>query len=156
ERWNQFHRKNLPWIDGNERILKYYKNCDLIITEQPIQELEQLVTQIIVKNSFKAIRILAKNARDKMNHPVIGITGSVGKSSTRLSLVHLLKNEHTMVATRRNHNTQAGVPLYGAKLCRNPEIAILEISLNALNNRGNQSVTIRPNVGIVTSIGEAH
>src|SRR5699024_4036491 len=55
-----------------------------------------------------------------------------------------------------NHNTQAGVPLYGAKLCRNPEIAILEISLNALNNRGNQSVTIRPNVGIVTSIGEAH
>ncbi|HLR78993.1 MAG TPA: UDP-N-acetylmuramoyl-tripeptide--D-alanyl-D-alanine ligase [Bacillota bacterium] len=156
ERWNQFHRKNLPWIDGNERILKYYKNCDLIITEQPIQELEQLVTQIIVKNSFKAIRILAKNARDKMNHPVIGITGSVGKSSTRLALEHLLKNEHTMVATRGNHNTQAGVPLYGAKLCRNPEIAILEISLNALNNRGNQSVTIRPNVGIVTSIGEAH
>ncbi|HEY4599895.1 MAG TPA: UDP-N-acetylmuramoyl-tripeptide--D-alanyl-D-alanine ligase [Cerasibacillus sp.] len=156
ERWNQFHRKELPWVDGNESILKYYTNCNLIITEHPIQQLEQSVTQIIVKDSLAAIKKLAQAARDKMESPVIGITGSVGKSSTRLILEHLLKDMNTIVATRGNHNTQVGVPLYGTKLCQNPKIGILEISLNALNNRGNQSLTVKPNVCVVTSIGEAH
>ncbi|WP_339165301.1 UDP-N-acetylmuramoyl-tripeptide--D-alanyl-D-alanine ligase [Siminovitchia sp. FSL W7-1587] len=156
ERWNQFHKKELPWIDGNVRILEYYKNCDLIITEEPIKELAPFVAQIIVKNSIKSMQILAKQARNKMKNPVIGITGSVGKSSTRLILEHLLKEISNVVATRGNHNTQTGVPLYGAKLCRNPDMGIVEISLNALNNRGNQALTIRPDVCMVTSIGEAH
>lgn len=156
DRWNEAHRKELPWKDGNISILNHYNKCDLIITEEPIPQLINDVPQIIVKNSFASMRILAKAARHKMSNPVIGITGSVGKSSTRLILEHLLKDSHTIVATRGNHNTQSGVPLYGAKLCKNPDIGIIEISLNALNNRGNQSLTVRPNVCIVTSIGEAH
>ncbi|MBD8007637.1 Mur ligase family protein [Bacillus norwichensis] len=156
KRWNEVHRRNTDWKDGNDKILLFYQNCDLIITEEPIQQLKNDVPQLIVKDSYKVMKLLAQAARQKMQNPVIGITGSVGKSSTRLMFEHLLKDTHSIVATRGNHNTQTGVPLYGAKLCQNPDIGILEISLNALNNRGNQSLTISPNVCIVTSIGEAH
>jgi UDP-N-acetylmuramyl pentapeptide synthase len=91
-----------------------------------------------------------------MENPVIAITGSVGKSSTRLMLENMLADDHIVVATRGNHNTRMGVALYGAKLARRPDFGILEISLNALNNKGNQSLLLRPTVAMVTSIGEAH
>lgn len=156
ERWNQTHRKKTAWEDGNQAILSHYEKCKLIITEEPIEKLRGKLPQLIVDNSFEVLKKIAKAARQKMKNPVIGITGSVGKSSTRLMFEHLLKDEHKIVSNRGNHNTQAGVPLYGAKLCDNPDIGILEISLNALNNRGNQALIIQPDVCIVTSIGEAH
>lgn len=156
ERWSQSHRKELAWHDGNEVALKYVENFDVLITETPVEELKDKKIQLIVQNSFKTIKILALHARKKMTNTVVGITGSVGKSTTRLMMEHLLQGKETVVATRGNHNTQSGVPLYGAKLCTNPGIGILEISLNALNNAGNQSEVIQPNVVIVTSIGEAH
>lgn len=156
KRWNEVHKKKLSWQDGNEAVLKSQDCCDVVITEEPIAELKASIIQLIVENSFLSLQILAKAAREKMHNPVIGITGSVGKSSTRLLMEHLLKDTKSIVATRGNHNTQSGVPLYGAKLCTNPDFGILEISLNALNNRGNQALTIKPSVTIVTSIGEAH
>ncbi len=156
ERWNQSNKVQTNWIDGNKKILDHFHKCSLIITETPVEELKERVTQLIVDNSFAAIKKIAKAARKKMKNPVIGITGSVGKSTTRLMLEHLLEGKGSIVATRGNHNTQAGVPLYGAKLSRNPDFGILEISLNALNNRGNQSLVVRPDICIITSIGEAH
>lgn len=154
-RWNHANHKQTTWISGNEKIIHCYETCEVIITEEPIESLRNIVMQLIVEDSFAVIKKLAIAARKKMTHPVIGITGSVGKSSTRLMLEHLL-SEKTIVATRGNHNTQVGVPLYGAKLCSNPDVGIVEISLNALNNRGNQAKVIQPDIAIVTSIGEAH
>ncbi|NMD69142.1 hypothetical protein HHO41_02490 [Bacillus sp. DNRA2] len=154
-RWNEANKKTTKWTSGNEKILNFHQHCKLIITEEPIEVLKDEVTQLLVKDSFAVIKKLAEAAREKMKHPVIGITGSVGKSSTRLMLEHLLR-EKTVVATRGNHNTQVGVPLYGAKLSSNPDFGILEISLNALNNRGNQAKVIKPDIAVITSIGEAH
>ncbi|AYV68207.1 hypothetical protein C2I06_15785 [Niallia circulans] len=156
KRWELVHKKETQWRDGNREILDHYLKCAIIITEEPIKELIDEKPQLIVKDSYKTIAKLAKAARLKMNNPVIAITGSVGKSSTRLLLEHLLKGDGTIVATRGNHNTQVGVPLYGSKLSSNPDYGIIEISLNALNNRGNHSLTIQPDICLVTSIGEAH
>lgn len=156
QRWNKEHNKRTNWKDGNVEILPFSSQISLIITEEPIKELKDKVTQIIVDNSYRSIQLIAHAARGKMTNKVIGITGSVGKSSTRIMLEHLLAGEKSYVSTRGNHNTQAGVPLYGAKLCCNPGIGILEVSLNALNNRGNQSLVIRPDICLITSIGEAH
>lgn len=155
-RWNEAKRKKTNWVDGNERIMNHYQKCELIITEKPIGQLKDQVMQLVVGDSFAAMRILAEAARKKMKNPVIGITGSVGKSSTRLMLEHLLGGEKTIVASRGNANTQVNVPLYGAKLCKNPDVGIIEISLNALNNQGNLSLVIQPDICIVTAIGEAH
>lgn len=156
ERWSEFHRRDLRWKDGNESALMYVNNIDLLITERSIKSLKYKLPQIIVKNSLQAIILLAEAARKKMKNNIIAITGSVGKSSTRLFFEHLISNDKFVIATRGNHNTQMGVPLYGAKLCTNPDLAFIEISLNALNNRGNQSEVIQPHVAVVTSIGEAH
>lgn len=155
-RWNKVHGMETKWKNGNEQILDHYHKCALIITEEPILKLEDKVVQLIVEDSFEVFTKLATVARHKMTHPVIGITGSVGKSSMRLMLEHLLKDEKSIVATRGNHNTQTGVALYSAKLAKNPDVGILEISLNALNNRGNKSLIVAPDICMITSIGEAH
>lgn len=155
-RWDTVLGKDTKWAEGNQTILQYWKNYNVIISEAPIKELKEKKIQIIVEDSYQALQLISKAARAKMKHPVIGITGSVGKSTTRLLFEHLFADEKNIVATRGNHNTQPGVMLYGAKLCRNPDVGLIEIFLNALNNRGNQSKTIQPDVCIVTSIGEAH
>lgn len=156
ERWNKEHGRETNWRDGHEAVQTFSSKCQLIITEDPIESLKDTVPQIIVENSFACLTTIALAARKKMRNPVIAITGSVGKSSTRLMIEHFIQDQLRFVATRGNHNTQSGVPLYGTKLCTNPQLGILEVSLNALNNRGNQSLTIQPDVAIVTSIGEAH
>ncbi|SIT74579.1 UDP-N-acetylmuramoyl-tripeptide--D-alanyl-D-alanine ligase [Edaphobacillus lindanitolerans] len=155
-RWNQVTLKETNWTSGNEAILKHLGPIGLIITEKPIPELLGSIAQIIVQDSFEALLSLAREARRKMNHPVIGITGSVGKSTTRLLFEHLLGDSRSFIATRGNHNTRTGVPLYCAKLASDPSVGILEISLNALNNRGNLAELVRPDICIVTSVGEAH
>lgn len=156
DRWNKTHGKNLVWQDGNEAIIDSYAHCSLIITESPIPFLKDKVSQLIVKDSMHSLKVIAEHARVKMENSVIAITGSVGKSSTRLIIEHLFKNELSIVATRGNHNTQVAVPLYCAKLNKNPGIGVLELSLNALNNRGNTSLLVKPDICIITSIGEAH
>jgi len=155
-RWEKVHGIETKWIDGNDRILDHVNACDVIIIEEPIQALKEEVIQIIIDDSYQSMQKIAKASHERMENIVIGITGSVGKSSTRLLLEHLVEEEHTVIATRGNHNTQAGVLLFGAKLSSNPNLGILEISLNALNNRGNQAEVIQPDICIVTSIGEAH
>lgn len=154
--WDLRMGKKTSWVDGNRSILSHWEKCALIITETPIVELKNKVPQLIVKDSYEAVFQLARVAREKMNRPVIAITGSVGKSSTRLMIEQMIGETHDLLATRGNNNTQMGVVLHGAKLARQPDVGVLEISLNALNNRGNQSLLIRPDVAMITSIGEAH
>lgn len=156
ERWEKVHGIDTKWIDGNERIVEHIDVCDMIITEKPIEVYKETIVQIIVDNSYQAMQVIAEASRKKMKNIVIGITGSVGKSSTRLLLEHVLKEDHDIVATRGNHNTQVGVLLHGTKLCKNPDVGLIEMSINALNNRGNQAKVIQPDICIVTSIGEAH
>jgi len=65
-RWNLSTRKTAKWVDGNRQILNHYHNCNLIITEEPIEQLKDCVMQLIVQDSYKAIRVLATAAREKI------------------------------------------------------------------------------------------
>lgn len=152
-RWTELTGKKSELKDRNTYINFSKQKPGLIITEEKYENIE--VPQIIVSNVIDALKTIGLHMRKNYNNPLIGITGSNGKSSTRIMLGHLLSN-YEVLQNRGNNNTRSAIWLNLCKLIKNPDYAIFEISLNALNNRGNMSLIVKPDVVVVTNIGEAH
>lgn len=157
ERRDYVNRKPVKWTDGNVQIIGKENLLGLIVTETPIESARLTTPQFIVENSWAFMLGFSKLVRPHFHKPAIAITGSVGKTSTRMLLTHLL-NERKVLENRGNHNTRFAIPLYMSKLLKEPDVLNLEVSLNALNgyDTGSMSKLIRPNIVIITSIGEAH
>ncbi len=157
ERRSYINRKNVVWRDGNEQIKGRENEFGLLITETPIDDPAVHTPQFIVKNSWEFLLNLSLKLRESYHGPVIAITGSAGKTSTRMMLSHLFRNEKVL-ENRGNHNVRFAIPLYMSKLAGQPDLMNLEVSVNALNSydTGSMSNIIQPDIAIVTSIGEAH
>ena len=157
ERRNYINRKPVKWLDGNEQIAGRENEFGLIVTEHPITDETVQVPQFIVPNSWEFLLNLSAKLRADFTKPVIAITGSAGKTSTRMMISHLFK-EKKVLENRGNHNVRFAVPLYMSKLLTDPEVFNLEVSVNALNSydTGSMSKLIKPDIALVTSIGEAH
>lgn len=162
ERWNEGQFYEMSWGD---RVKEAQLNCEklgLVITEQPIAQLKGKVAQLLVKDSLESMRIISRAAREKMTNPVIAITGTVGKSTMTLMIEHVAKQPGKLIVKNRgNHNTNRGVPMYAIGLARNPDLAIMEMSLNALGyakdgKKRSVSEDLKPTHVIFTSAGIGH
>lgn len=151
------NRRPVSWIDGNKQIKGIENRLGLIVTEHPIEDEKITTPQFIVKDSWVFLLQLTAYLRNQFTGPVVAITGSAGKTSTRLLISHLFR-EKKVLENRGNHNVRFAIPLYGSKLLSAPDLVNLEISLNALNSydTGSMSNLVKPTIAIVTSIGEAH
>jgi UDP-N-acetylmuramyl pentapeptide synthase len=158
ERIHQITKGKKNWTDREQFILTYQDRFSLIVTEQPIEALAGKKAQFIVPNVWDFMHEVAAYLRNDFAGPVIAMTGSVGKSSTRLMINHLLNGQFNILSNRGNHNVRLATPLYMAKLIQKPEILSLELSLNTLNSRdkGAQSTLVQPTIAILTSVGFAH
>lgn len=152
-RWKEFIGKESKLKNGNIYINFNKQKPGLIITEEEYDNTE--VPQIIVSNIIEALKTIGLHMRENYKNPLIAITGSNGKSSTRLMLGHLL-SDYEIFQNRGNNNTRSAIWLNLCKLVKKPDFALFEVSLNALNNRGNMSLVVKPDIAIVTNIGEAH
>ncbi|MFR6532971.1 MAG: hypothetical protein ACLUOM_08125 [Staphylococcus simulans] len=81
--WKQYLKKSKVMKDGNAQIPKDVSKIGLIITETYVEDLAHQIPQIVVRNAIKAMKILALHIRKHYHNPVIALTGSMGKSSTR-------------------------------------------------------------------------
>src|SRR5699024_2133961 len=130
--WKQYLKKSKVMKDGNAQIPKDVSKIGLIITETYVEDLAHQIPQIVVRNAIKAMKILALHIRKHYHNPVIALTGSMGKSSTRLMLSAALQ-PYKVQQNRGNSNTRSAIYLHMCKLASNPDIAVFETSLNALN-----------------------
>ncbi|SCT00600.1 Mur ligase family protein [Staphylococcus caeli] len=152
--WKELGRnKNAP--DGNDLIDRNNGEIGLIITENYINDLKYKIPQIIVTDSVRALKMLAVHIRNQYKNPLIAITGSMGKSSTRLLISALLQNFHVL-ENRGNNNVRAAIYANMLKLIQQPDFAVIETSLNAINNKENTAINLKPDIAIVTGIGAAH
>jgi len=110
----------------------------------------------LVDNCLLFLQKLANHHRKQFNIPIIGITGSNGKTSTKELLNAVLSTQKNVLATKGNLNNHIGVPLTLLNLESVHEIAIIEMGANRFKDIEELCVIAEPTHGIITNIGKAH
>lgn len=111
---------------------------------------------ILVNNSLKTLQDLATHHRKQFSIPVIGITGTNGKTTTKELITTVLSSKHTLTATQGNFNNHIGVPLTLLQINEQTEIAVIEMGANHPDEIEFLCTMAIPNYGILTNIGKAH
>ncbi|WP_281231031.1 bifunctional UDP-N-acetylmuramoyl-tripeptide:D-alanyl-D-alanine ligase/alanine racemase [Flavobacterium gelatinilyticum] len=110
----------------------------------------------IVKNTLKALQELAAYYRDLFNIPIIGLTGSNGKTIVKEWLNFLLSPDYNIIRSPKSYNSQVGVPLSVIAINEKHNLGIFEAGISTVNEMTNLEKIIKPNIGVLTSIGSAH
>lgn len=113
-------------------------------------------TFIRVENTLEALHRLAAWRRVKMSIPVIGITGSNGKTTLKELLYQLLQDHYRVGRSPKSYNSSIGVPLSIWSIENSDQLAIIEAGISKMNEMEVLERIIKPNWGVLTHIGEAH
>ncbi|MEI6489100.1 MAG: bifunctional UDP-N-acetylmuramoyl-tripeptide:D-alanyl-D-alanine ligase/alanine racemase [Bacteroidota bacterium] len=111
---------------------------------------------ILVKNTLTALQQLAKFHREQFKIPVIGITGSNGKTIVKEWLYQLMREDRKIVRSPKSFNSQVGVPLSVWQINEENDFAIFEGGISKPSEMGQLRDIIQPTIGIITNIGQAH
>jgi alanine racemase len=111
---------------------------------------------ILVNDSLRALQQLAAFHRSQFDIPVIGITGSNGKTVVKEWLNQLLEDSYQIVRSPRSYNSQIGVPLSIWQLNERHQLALIEAGISRAGEMKNLEEIVKPTIGIFTNIGEAH
>jgi len=111
---------------------------------------------ILVINTLKALQELANFHRRQLNIPIIGITGTNGKTTTKELINNVLSSQYETFATHGNFNNHIGVPLTLLSMTAKTEIGIVEMGANHVGEINFLCNIAEPNYGIITNVGVAH
>lgn len=144
--------------DGHQFIKNaYQKGVRNFIVEQQLETaLLPDANFILVENTLDALQKLAAFHRSRFSFPVIGITGSNGKTIVKEWLYQLLHDDYNIVRSPRSYNSQLGVPLSVWQMNTQHTLAIFEAGISEVGEMKKLEKIIQPDIGILTNIGEAH
>ncbi len=109
-----------------------------------------------VEDTIFALQEMSQQHRNKFDIPVIGITGSNGKTTTKEMLAGILRQRGPVLKNEGNLNNHIGVPLTLLKLDGRHKSAAIEMGMSAMGEIGTLARLVRPDVGVITNIGPAH
>jgi len=146
--------------DGHNFINKVYNTHarNFMVEELP-DDYETLYPDanfVVVNNTLKAFQTWAAYHRRKYNYPVLGITGSNGKTIVKEWAYQVLKNDYDIIRSPKSYNSQIGVPLSVFLMNENYGFAIFEAGISKEGEMSNLENIISPTIGIITNIGDAH
>jgi len=145
--------------DGHFFLNELYQRGvrNFIITDLNAVEGELSEANIIkVENAIAALQQLAAFHRQKFRYPVIGITGSNGKTIVKEWLFQLLNDDYNIVRSPKSYNSQIGVPLSVWQMNEEHTLGIFEAGISVPDEMDGLEDVIKPDIGIFTNIGEAH
>jgi alanine racemase len=111
---------------------------------------------ILVKHTLKALQKLGEFHRKQFDIPVIGISGSNGKTIVKEWLYQLLQSDFNIVRSPKSYNSQIGVPLSVLQMNKEHTLAIFEAGISETDEMDNLVQIVRPTLGVFTNIGQAH
>ena len=109
-----------------------------------------------VPDTLLAIGEVARAYKAKFDIPVVGITGSVGKTTTKDMVAAVLGKKYKVLKTEGNFNNELGLPLTLFRLTREHQICVLEMGMNHFGEIDYLTKIVRPDVAVITNIGDAH
>ncbi len=111
---------------------------------------------ILVENSLKALKSIAMWYREQLNIKIVGITGSVGKTSTKEFISSVLSQKYQVLKTEGNFNNEIGLPLTILRIREAHQVAVLEMGISDFGEMHRLSEIAKPDICVITNIGQCH
>lgn len=151
--------------DGHRFVSQVFEAgaCLAVVQKTPEQVQEESGTDcsrwgsyVLVKDSLQALKDIAECYRRKLDIRIVGITGSVGKTSTKEFIAGVLTERLNVLKTEGNFNNEIGVPLTLLRIRENHEAAVVEMGISDFGEMHRLSKMVRPDVCVITNIGQCH
>ena len=144
-------------IDGHQFITGALEGGALgCLTAVPPKEAVPGKFYVLVEDTVQALGQVARAYKAKFPIPVIGITGSVGKTTTKDMIASVLSQKFRVLKTEGNYNNEIGLPLTLFRLNPQHELCVLEMGMNHFGEIDYLTRIVSPNVAVITNIGDAH
>ena len=143
-------------VDGHSFMADCLKKGAVacVSEREPVDESE--TPCIVVDSSLRAIGAIAAWHRSRFDIPVIGITGSVGKTTTKEMIAAVLSQKYNTHRTEKNFNNELGVPWTLLRLDDENEVSVVEMGISDFGEMRRLTNMVRPTIAVFTVIGEAH
>ena len=144
--------------DGHRYLEELYTRGvrNFVVENPPLGGIEGSANFLIVPDTLAALQRLAERHRDEFDIPVVGITGSNGKTVVKEWLYQLLTPSKRVTRSPRSYNSQIGVPLSVWMLNEDSEVGVFEAGISEPGEMRRLTNIIQPTIGIFTSLGQAH
>lgn len=142
-------------VDGHKFIPDVFaKGAVAVLSEQQLED--PAGPYILVESTTKALRDLAEYYRKSLDIKVVGITGSVGKTSTKEMIASVLSEKYRVLKTEGNYNNEIGLPLTIFKIRAEHEVAVLEMGISEFGEMHRLATMANPDICVITNIGLCH
>ena len=143
-------------VDGHRFIPAVFEQGALcVITERELPE-DTAGNWIKVISTLQALKDIAEDYLKQLNIPVVGVTGSVGKTSTKEVIAAVLSQKYRTLKTQGNFNNELGLPLTVFHLREEDEMAVLEMGISDFGEMHRLAKIARPDTCVITNIGQCH
>lgn len=142
-------------VDGHDFIEKCYASGAVCVICEKAPE-NPSKPYILVDSTLTAVKQIAKAYRDKFDIPVVGVSGSVGKTSTKEMLYAVLSQKYKTHKTQGNLNNELGVPLTILSMPEDTEAAVIEMGISDFGEMTRLSMVAQPTICVLTIIGCCH
>lgn len=142
-------------VDGHTFIDAVYgQGAAAVVSEQRLEVPKG--PYILVESTAQALKDIAAFYRDSLDIKVVGITGSVGKTSTKEMIASVLSEKYRVLKTAGNFNNEIGLPLTIFRLSEEDEVAVLEMGISDFNEMYRLGAIAKPDICVITNIGLCH
>lgn len=146
-----------PNNDGHHYVNQLIENgvVNFVVSYIP-SNLQGKANFLVVENTLQALQTFAATYRSDFDFPVIGVTGSNGKTIIKEWLNFLLSPDYNIIRSPKSYNSQVGVPLSVLGINEKHNLAIFEAGISTTNEMANLQKIIQPTIGVLSNIGSAH
>lgn len=142
-------------VDGHSFIAQVAdKKAACVVCEKAPENVD--IPYILVEDSFVALKQIAAFYRSNLTIPVVGITGSVGKTSTKEIISSVLSTRYNVLKTEGNFNNEVGLPLTILRIRDEHKVAVVEMGINHFGEMHRLSEIAKPDICVITNIGQCH
>lgn len=141
-------------VDGHSFIPQAAQKGTALVVCEKAPDVD--IPYILVEDSFQALKQVASFYRQQLTIPVVGVTGSAGKTSTKEIIAAALSGKFCVLKTAGNYNNEVGVPLTILRIRDEHEAAVVEMGINHFGEMERLTAIVRPDIAVITNIGQCH
>lgn len=142
-------------VDGHDFIKAAFDNGAGAVICERVPDGEEGIC-IVVEDTVEALKKLASFYREQLGIKVVGVTGSIGKTTTKEFIATVLSQKYNVFRTEKNQNNLIGLPLSILNIKENNEVAVLEMGISEFGEMTKLSEIAKPDICVITNISACH